>query len=73
MAYREGATARAATAIRDIAGRHLFDDAKKRTAQAVAERLLGSGTNPAQIRSVIDQVAAGNLRAVEDITSALQH
>jgi hypothetical protein len=27
MAYREGAQAQAATAIRDIAGRHLFDDA----------------------------------------------
>ena len=71
MAYREGATARAATAIRDIAGRHLFDDANKRTAQAVAERLLGSGANPSQIRSVIDQVATGGLRTVEDIAAAL--
>ena len=71
MVYREGATARAATAIRYIAGRHLFDDANKRTAQAVAERLLGSGANPSQIRSVIDQVATGGLRTVEDIAAAI--
>jgi len=72
MAYREGATAKAATAIRDIAGRHLFNDANKRTAQAVTERLLGSEANPSQIRSVIDQVATGGLRTVEDIADALR-
>lgn len=71
MAYREGAGAQAVTAIRDIAGRHMFDDANKRTAQAVAERLLGSGADPAKIRSVIDSVATGNLRSVEEITKAL--
>jgi hypothetical protein len=73
MAYREGAESQAATAIRDIAGRHLFDDANKRTAQAVAERLLGSGANAAKIRSVIDSVATGVLRSVEDIAKALGH
>ncbi|SOD24121.1 RHS repeat-associated core domain-containing protein [Variovorax sp. YR752] len=72
MAYREGAQAQAATAIRDIAGRHLFDDANKRTAQAVAERLLGSNAGTA-IRSAIDRVGTGELRSVEDITRALGH
>lgn len=71
MAYREGTAERSATAIRDIAGRHMFDDANKRTAQAVAERLLGSGADPSRIRSVIDRVAVGELRAVDDIASAL--
>lgn len=72
MAYREGAIPQAATAIRDIAGRHLFDDANKRTAQAVAERLLGSGADPARIRDVIDRVATGDLRDVDDIATALR-
>lgn len=72
MAYRQGTVAKAATAIRDIAGRHLFDDANKRTAQAVAERLLG-GANSGQIRMVIDRVATGGLRSVEEIAGALGH
>ena len=72
MAYREGAVDKAATAIRDIAGRHLFDDANKRTAQAVAEQLLGKGASPAQIRTVVDQVATGQLRTVEQISAALK-
>jgi hypothetical protein len=49
----------------------LFDDANKRTAQAIAERIIGSGANSAQIRSVIDKVATGDLRSVEDIAAAL--
>jgi hypothetical protein len=69
--YREGAVNKAATTIRDIAGRHLFDDANKRTAQAVAEHLLGTGANSAQIRGAIDGVATGGLRSVEDIAAAL--
>lgn len=72
MAYRDGAEAQAATAIRDIAGRHMFDDANKRTAQAVAERILGQGVSSGRIRSVIDRVSTGNLRNVEDITKAVQ-
>ncbi|MCC6785652.1 MAG: hypothetical protein IT457_22570 [Planctomycetes bacterium] len=72
MAYREGAIPQAATAIRDIAGRHLFDDANKRNAQVVAERLLGSGADPARIRDVIDRVATGDLGDVDDIATALR-
>lgn len=63
--------AKVATAIRDIAGRHLFDNANKRTAQAVAERLLGPGADTARIRSTIDAVAKGKLRTIEEITDAL--
>ena len=54
MAYREGVQDQAATAIRDIAGRHLFDDANKRTAQAVAERIMETSADPAKIRSIVD-------------------
>ena len=71
MAYRDGTTAKAATAIRDIAGRHMFNDANNRTAQAVAGQILGPGANKTGIRSVIDRVATGGLRSVEDITGAL--
>jgi hypothetical protein len=73
MSYRDGAQLQAATAIRDIAGRHLFDNANKRTAQAVAERLLGSGADTGRIRSVIDRVGTGELRDVEGIAKALGH
>jgi len=72
MAYREGVQAKAATAIRDIAGRHLFDDANKRTAQAAAEKILGSGADPVKIRAVIDKAATGELRSVEEISKALE-
>ena len=71
MMYREGRTAKAAVAIRDIAGRHLFDDANKRTAQAVAERILGDTVAPSTVRRAIDQVATGGLRGIEDIVGAL--
>jgi prophage maintenance system killer protein len=71
MSYRGTPVEKAATAIRDIAGGHLFDNGNKRTAQAVAEGLLGPEANSAQIRSVIDQVATGGLRSVEEIAGAL--
>ena len=73
MAYRESVLEKAATASRDIAGGHLFVDANKRTAQAVAERLLGSGIDPAKIRVAIDGVATRVFKSVEDITKALSH
>lgn len=71
MAYREGVEAKAATVIRDIAGRHLFNDANKRTAQALAEKLLGAKEDAERIRSVIDRVGTGELRTVEEIARAL--
>jgi prophage maintenance system killer protein len=64
-----------ASVIRDIAGRHLFDNGNKRTAQAVVEQLYSrngiSGPGSATIRSVIDQVSQGTLRDVEAIAKAL--
>ncbi len=75
MAYREGFNDKAAVAIRDIAGRHLFNDGNKRTAQAVVELLgkrNGVSLNQAQLRSVIDRVARGDLRSIEDISGAIK-
>lgn len=70
MSYYEGFYDKAAVAIRDIAGRHLFNDGNKRTAQAVIEQIAqknGVNLNPSQIKNVIDNVATGNLRGIEDI------
>jgi hypothetical protein len=75
MARREDFVDKVATAIRDIAGRHLFNDGNKRTAQAVAEELSkknGLGLSAERIRAVVDQVAQGTVRAVEDISQALK-
>jgi RHS repeat-associated protein len=75
MAYREGLYDKTATAIRDIAGRHLFQDGNKRTAQAIAEQMMkanGDAATPAQIRSVIDQVGQGGLKSIEEISAALR-
>jgi death-on-curing family protein len=68
---------KAASIIRDIAGRHLFDDANKRTAQAVVEALLErngvmSGVDSATLRSVISRVASRQLSSIEDIAAALR-
>lgn len=75
MFDREGLYDKTATAIRDIAGRHLFQDGNKRTAQAIAEQMMkanGGSATPTQIRSVIDQVGQGGLKSVEDISAALR-
>ncbi|WP_413624193.1 RHS repeat-associated core domain-containing protein [Luteibacter sp. Lutesp34] len=73
MAYREGSVEKAAVAIRDIAGGHLFHDGNSRTAQVVAERILGGRVDPTKIRGVVDAASDGRLRTVEDISHALQH
>ncbi|PTY01177.1 hypothetical protein DB346_13850 [Verrucomicrobia bacterium LW23] len=75
MAYRDGLYDKVATAIRDIAGRHLFQDGNKRTAQAIAEQMMksnGGAAAPAQIRNVVDQVGQGGLKTVEEISKALK-
>jgi death-on-curing family protein len=76
-ARRQGFWNKAATIVRDIAGRHMFNDANKRTAQAVVEELMRrngitSGISPNQMRRVIQRVASGELREVEDIARALR-
>jgi death-on-curing family protein len=76
-ARREGFWNKAATIVRDIAGGHKFNDANKRTAQAVVEELVRrngvtSGVSSQEMRKVIMRVATGELREVEDIAKALR-
>ncbi|MEM9446786.1 MAG: Fic family protein [Verrucomicrobiota bacterium] len=74
MQYQSTVNGKAAVAIRDIAGRHMFNDGNKRTASAVAQKIIGSNggsTSASQIRGVVNQVASGQLRSVDDISSAL--
>ncbi|MBX4134266.1 Fic family protein, partial [Frischella sp. Ac48] len=76
MSYRENFYDKIAVAIRDIAGRHLFNDGNKRTAQTVVEQLVNKNNmnlSPVQIRKVIDDVATGKLREIEDISRALKN
>ncbi|MCX8588729.1 hypothetical protein [Gilliamella sp. B3801] len=76
MSYRENFYDKIAVAIRDIAGRHLFNDGNKRTAQTVVEQLVNKNNmnlSPVQIRKVIDDVATGKLREIEDISRALKY
>jgi hypothetical protein len=78
MSYREGFSSQAATAIRDIAGSHLFQDGNKRTAQAVVEAFAkqnGIKVDSQALRTVIDEVGKGSLgkySAVESIDYALK-
>ncbi|GIW82872.1 MAG: hypothetical protein KatS3mg105_4679 [Gemmatales bacterium] len=76
-ARREGFWNKSATLVRDIAGRHMFNDANKRTAQAVVEELMRrnavtSGITSDQMRKVIQRVATGELREIDDIARALR-
>lgn len=66
-----------AVIIRDIAGGHMYNNGNKRTAQAVVERILErnnivSGPTSAELRSIIDRVAKGQLADVEEIAAALR-
>ena len=54
-----------------LQGGHLFNNGNKRTAQVVAERILGPQVESSTIRSVIDQASRGELRRVEDISKNL--
>ena len=76
-ARQEGFWNRAATVVRDVGGRHMFNDANKRTAQAVVEELMrrngiSSEVSSDRTKKVIQQVASGELREVEDIARALR-
>ena len=73
MSRRETAVQKAAVAIRDIAGAHLFENGNKRTASQVAARILGDKADPARIKAVVDRAARGDLRTVEEIAHALDH
>ena len=76
-ANRDGFYNKSASIIRDIAGGHLFENGNKRTAQAVVESLMQrnairSGPSSAQLRSIVNQVGKGNLKNVDDISTALR-
>ncbi len=66
-----------AAMVREIAGRHMFNDANKRTAQAVVETLakrnnVSTGVSPPQMRKIINRVATGELTDVSGIAKALR-
>jgi hypothetical protein len=68
---------KAAAIVREVAGRHMFDDANKRTASAIVNELtrrnqVFTGVTGAELRAVIHQVATGTLRTVEEIAVALR-
>jgi RHS repeat-associated protein len=74
---RTGFWNKAAAMVREIAGRHMFNDANKRTAQGVVEALMSrnkivTGVGSAEMKSVIHRVATGELREVDDIARALR-
>jgi len=69
--YREGSVSKAASAIRDIAGGHLFKDGNKRTAQALTESLNLPGVSSAQIRNAVTGAGNGTIKSVDDIAKAL--
>jgi RHS repeat-associated protein len=74
---REGFWSKAAAMVRDIAGGHMFNDANKRTAQAVVDELakrngVVTGVGADEMKKVILSVADGSLRDVDAIKRALR-
>jgi hypothetical protein len=74
---QQGFWSKAAAIVREIAGRHMFNDANKRTASAVVNELrrrnqVVTGVEGAELRRVINQVATGELRTIEEIARALR-
>ena len=66
-----------AAIVREIAGRHMFNDGNKRTAEEIVRILVQrngvtTGVTGAELRRVIHQVATGVLREVDDIARALR-
>jgi prophage maintenance system killer protein len=63
--------------VREIAGRHMFNDGNKRTAEEVVRILverngITTGVTGAELRRVIHQVATGTLREIDEIAIALR-
>jgi prophage maintenance system killer protein len=63
--------------VREIAGRHMFNDANKRTATAVVNELrrrnnVFTGVEGSALRDVINRVATGELRTIDEIMVALR-
>ena len=66
-----------AAIVREIAGRHMFDDGNKRTAEEIVRILVErngvtTGVTGAELRRVLLQVATGALREVDEIAQALR-
>jgi hypothetical protein len=66
-----------AAIVREVAGRHMFNDANKRTATAIVNELrrrngVVTGVEGAQLRRVIHRIATGELRTIEEIARALR-
>lgn len=68
---------KAAAIVREVAGRHMFDNGNKRTAAAIVNELrrrnqVWTGVEGAQLRRVIGQVVDGSLSSIDDIATALR-
>ena len=68
---------KAASMIRDISGRHMFDNGNKRTAAEVVKRLMKrnnivNGPTAQELERVVGQVARGELKTVAEIAKALR-
>ena len=66
-----------AAVVREIAGRHMFNDANKRTAAAVVNELvrrnqITTGVEGEALRRVVLRVATGELRTIDEIASSLR-
>ncbi|MCB9718926.1 MAG: type II toxin-antitoxin system death-on-curing family toxin [Myxococcales bacterium] len=73
----EGFFKKSAAIVREIAGRHLFDNGNKRTANAVFDLLRSrngvmSGASPDAVRKIINRVAQGEMADVAKIAQELR-
>jgi RHS repeat-associated protein len=76
-ARQEGFYNKAAATIREIAGRHMFDNGNKRTAHAVYDLLrsrngITTGVSADETRRIIQSVATGELTDVAEIAARLR-
>ncbi len=74
---QEGFWNKTAAMVREIAGRHMFNDANKRTALEVVRTLMArnnisTGVSESEMWSIIGRVARGELRDVSEIAQALR-
>lgn len=75
-ANQSGFWNKAAAMVREIAGRHMFNDGNKRTAMEVLRQLMErngirSGVCERDMWSVVERVAKGEMRDIGEIAKAL--
>ncbi|WP_233582421.1 RHS repeat-associated core domain-containing protein [Corallococcus sp. CA053C] len=73
----DGFYEKSAAVIREVAGRHMFDNGNKRTANAVYDLLrsrneITTGVSQSEVRRIINSVATGEMSEVSDIARALR-